>query len=343
MRVLQFGVFPPPEGGVQSNIRDIRDYLREHGARCGVVHLSRHRQQDHDEVFYPKSPAAVVQLALTYPADILHFHLGGILTRELLALYAFGTCIPGKKTVLTFHSGGYPSSPDAKLPHPWRDRVFRRFDRIIGVNQQIVDMFIGCGVAREKVRLILPFALPGAPPLAEVPETITRFIDSHSPVLLTVGLLEPEYDLQLQIEAMEAVLRTHPRAGLLIIGAGSLESELREFIRSKPWADSLLLTGNVPRSSTMNVMLRADLLLRTTWYDGDAVSVREALHFSLPVIASDNGMRPAGVVPIPAKDREALVAAIEVELVKDRGPRVIGPAVTENLEAVFDLYRELGV
>lgn len=341
MRVLQFGVFPPPEGGVQSNIKDIRDYLREHGARCGVVHLSRHRQQDHDEVFYPKSPLEVAKLALTYPADILHFHLGGMMTRELLALYGFGSSIPGKKTVLTFHSGGYPSSPDAKLPHPWRDRVFRRFDRIIGVNQQIVEMFSGCGVAREKVRLILPFALPAAPPIAEVPREIAEFIDRHSPLLLTVGLLEPEYDLALQIEAMEAVLRAHPKAGLLIIGAGSLEQELRQLVRSKAWADSILLTGNVPRSSTMNVMVRADLLLRTTWYDGDAVSVREALHFGVPVIASDNGMRPGDVTLIPTRDREALVAAIDAELAKERGARVTAPAVTENLKAVFDLYTEL--
>jgi glycosyltransferase involved in cell wall biosynthesis len=341
MRVLQFGVFPPPEGGVQSNIKDIRDYVRENGARCGVVHLSRHRQEDHDEVFYPKSPVAVAKLALTFPAEILHFHLGGMVNRELLALYAFGTSIPGKKTVLTFHSGGYPASPDAQLPHPWRDIVFRRFDRIIGVNQQIVDMFVKCGVPREKARLIPPFALPSTPPKAEIPAAIGQFLESHSPVLLTVGLLEPEYDLPLQIEAMEAVLRAHPRTGLLIIGAGSLEQELRDLIASKPWASSILLTGNVPRSSTMNIMVRSDMLLRTTWYDGDAVSVREALHFGLPVIASDNGMRPPGPALIPAKDRDALVTAILNEVARPKGPRVIKPAVTENLKAVFDLYKEL--
>ncbi len=52
-------------------------------------------------------------------------------------------------------------------------------------------------------------------------------------------------------------------------------------------------------------------MLRTTWYDGDAISVREALHFGVPVIASDNGMRPEGTHLIPARDLEALVAAAE--------------------------------
>jgi glycosyltransferase involved in cell wall biosynthesis len=282
-----------------------------------------------------------MKLALAFPADIFHFHLGGMITPELLGLYTFGTLLPGRKKVLTFHSGGYPSMPEGQRPHLWRDFVFRRFDRIIGVNRQMLDMFVRCGVPREKLRLIPPFALPAAPPPAEIPASIEGFLDRHSPVLLAVTGLEPEYDLPLQIEAMETVLRTYPRAGLLIAGAGSLERQLRDLIREKPWADSILLAGDVSRSATMNIMVRADLFLRTTWYDGDAVSVREALHFGMPVIASDNGMRPAGVTLIPARDQEKLVAAILDELAKPRSPRVIAPAVTENLKAVFDLYREL--
>ncbi|HWD97602.1 MAG TPA: glycosyltransferase family 4 protein [Bryobacteraceae bacterium] len=341
MTVLQFGVFPPPDGGVQSNVKDIRDYLRRHGIRCGVVHLSRHRQADHDDVFYPKTPLAVMKIALSFPANIFHFHLGGQITKELLGLYGVGTCLPGRKKVLTFHSGGYPSSPGAKRAHPLRNLVFQRFDCIIAVNQQIVDMFLGYGVAREKLRLIPPYALPSEPPPAEIPESIRAFMRDHSPLLLAICLLEPEYDLPLQIEVIERVLRKHPRAGLLIIGAGSRENDLRSLIASRPWSQSILLCGNVPRPATMNIMARSDLLVRTTWYDGDAVSIREALHFSLPVVASDNGMRPPGITLIPARDIDALEGAILRRLDEPKPPRIPKPPVEENLKAVLDLYREL--
>jgi glycosyltransferase involved in cell wall biosynthesis len=341
MTVLQFGVFPPPDGGVQSNVKDIRDYLRRRGIRCGVVHLSRHRQADYDDVFYPKTPLAVMKIALSFPADIFHFHLGGQITKELLGLYGLATCLPGRKKVLTFHSGGYPSSPDAKQAHPLRNLIFRRFDRIIAVNQQIVDMFLGYGVPREKLRLILPYALPSEPPPAEIPESIRAFMRDHSPLLLAVCLLEPEYDLPLQIEVMERILRKHPQAGLLIIGAGSFEGDLRAAIARKPWSQSILLCGNVPRPATMNIMARSDLLVRTTWYDGDAVSIREALHFSLPIVASDNGMRPAGITLIPARDIDALENAVLRRLDEAKPPRTPKPPVEENLQAVLDLYREL--
>ena len=77
------------------------------------------------------------------------------------------------------------------------------------------------------------------------------------------------------------------------------------------YAEHVLLCGDVPHAITMTAISRAELMLRTTLYDGDAVSVREALHLGTPVIASDNGMRPAGVHLIPKSDLQALLRAIE--------------------------------
>jgi glycosyltransferase involved in cell wall biosynthesis len=341
MQVLQFGVFPPPDGGVQANVKDIRDYLRTQDIRCGVIHLSRHRQQDSDDVFYPKTPLQVLRTAIDFPANIWHFHLGGNVTKSLLGLYAVGTLIPGKKTVLTFHSGGYPSSPDAQLAHPLRDFVFRRFDRIIAVNSEIADMFVRMGIERERVRIISPFAIPRELPTVEIPPAIAAFIADHSPFLLAVCLLEPEYDIAMQVDAMADILKKLPGAGLVIIGAGSLEEQLRTYIAGKTYAGSIFLCGNVPRPVTLNVMVRADALLRTTWYDGDAVSVREALHFGIPVIASDNGMRPPGVNLIPPRDPQALVAKVLSVMDRPRNPHISNPGTQENLAAVLELYQEL--
>ncbi len=135
-----------------------------------------------------------------------------------------------------------------------------------------------------------------------LPERLAAFLNAHSPALLTVGLLEPEYDLPMQIDCMAAILRQYPRAGLLIVGAGSLEESLRAQIASTPYRDHVLLYGDMPHALTLRATLECDLLLRTTLYDGDSVSVREALYIGTPVIATDNGMRPEGVHLIPASD-----------------------------------------
>ncbi|MCV4567241.1 hypothetical protein OFB72_32285, partial [Escherichia coli] len=70
--------------------------------------------------------------------------------------------------------------------------------------------------------------------------------------------------------------------------------------------------GDLPHVITLQMISSANVLLRTTRFDGDAISVREALFLGTPVIATDNGMRPEGVITIttPA-DTVNLTSAIE--------------------------------
>ena len=344
MRILQFGVFPPPNGGVQTNVKAIRDYARQQGHECAVVNLTRNRQPEADEVFYPRSPLEVFRLAALYPADILHFHLGGNIMPRLLALYLFGSLVPGRKTVLTFHSGGYPSSPEGRAAKPASAPgfVFRRMDAIIAVNPEIADLFQRFGVKPQRIHNILPHAFPAAPPAVEWPERLRHFIANHSPLFVTVGLLEPEYDLPLQIEAMAQIRQQFPSAGLVIVGSGSLEARLRSLIETKPYAEHVLLYGDLHRDITLNLMVRADAFLRTTLYDGDSVSVREALHFGTPVIATENGMRPEGLRKFNIGDQSGLVQAIAAQIQEGRKPFApLASADNSNLQRVLDLYKQL--
>ena len=344
MRILQFGVFPPPNGGVQTNVKAIRDYARLQGHQCGVVNLTRNRQPEADEVFYPHSPLEVFRLAARYPADILHFHLGGTIMPRLLALYLFGSFVPRRKTVLTFHSGGYPSSPEGRAAKPASvpGFVFRRMDAIVAVNAEIANLFSRFGVNPAKIHNILPHAFPAAPPTVEWPDRLRQFIAKHSPLFVTVGLLEPEYDLPLQIEAMAKVRERYPNAGLVIAGSGSQEASLQSLIASKPYADHILLYGDLHRDITLNLIVKADAFLRTTLYDGDSVSVREALHFGTPVIATENGMRPEGVRKFAIGNQDGLVQAIEQQLHQSRKPFVpLASGDNTNLQRVLDLYQSL--
>ena len=57
MRVVLLGPFPPPQGGVQTNLVAIR-YLRRSGHSCDVVNLTRFRREVGDGVYYPAGAAA---------------------------------------------------------------------------------------------------------------------------------------------------------------------------------------------------------------------------------------------------------------------------------------------
>lgn len=343
MRVLEIGPYPPPHGGVQTNLVDIRNYLRKQGHSCEAINITRHRRANADGVYYPASALELLWLLLRLRYDVVHLHIGGHLSVRLLALSAACCLMPGSKAVLSFHSGGYPSSPAGKTagPRTLRGWVMRRFDGVIAVNQEIADLFGKFGVPAGRVRVIPPYAVSPPDEGAALPEELAGFLEAHQPRLITVGLLEPEYDLPLQIDAMAEVLARHPNAGLAIVGSGSREESLRERIDAKPYRDRILLCGDVAHEATLRAIAASDVVLRTTLYDGDSVSVREALAFGKPVIATDNGMRPAGVRLMPARDGERLVAAIDAAVAGDGGGSGAGGG-EENLEAVVRFYRECG-
>src|SRR6185437_5162688 len=119
------------------------------------------------------------------------------------------------------------------------------------------------------------------------------------------------------------------------------EDEMRQLIASKPYADRILLWGDLPHPVTLRLMRDSDIVLRTTLYDGDSIAVHEALGLGTPVIATRNGMRPPGVRLIEMRDADGLQAAIE-EILENPPPRKPEIAASnENIRAVYDLYREL--
>lgn len=344
MRVLQLGPYPPPYGGVQTNLVAIRSFLLKRGIPCAVINVTRHRQPDADEVYYPSGPADLLRLLAHLQYDIVHQHFGGMLTYRILALSMACTLQPRAKSVMTFHSGGFPSTPEglALGPNSIAGFVLRRFDGLIAVNSEIMGFFQKMRVSPRRARIISPYSfLEDEESFSSFPPALAAFFSAHDPVLMSAGQLEPEYDLPLQIDALPKIRERFPRAGLLLLGSGSIEKDLRARIDARQCAEHVLLPGDVAHGATVQAMSRSRILLRTTWYDGDAISVREAMQVGTPVIATDNAMRPPGIRLIPKSDLPELLRAIEDELHQTPPRKERVPADDSSLQAVFDFYQDL--
>ena len=343
MRILELGPYPPPHGGVQTNLVAIRRYLLHRGIPCAVINITRHRRPDQDEIYYPGTALQLISLLLQLRYDIVHLHVGGILSQRVLRLALLCTMLPARRTVFTFHSGGYPSMPEGRSTGAisFAGTVLRRFDRVIGVNQEIMEFFQKLRVSPHRARLILPHAFLDENVAAGLlPEPLETFMVQHCPVFISAGQLEPEYDLPLQIRVLGSMREKCPRAGLVMLGQGTLEQQLRSMIESQAYAQHILLCGDIAHVYAIQAIARANIMLRTTLYDGDAISVREALHVGTPVIATDTAMRPDGVHLIGIGDKAALLTAIK-KIVDERTTHVRGGDSYDNAAAVVDLYESL--
>ena len=343
MNILQLGPYPPPNGGVQTNLVAIQRYLHAHNMSSVAINLTRHRRENAEDVYYPRSALGVFRLLCQLRYDIAHLHVGGNLSFRLVALAVLCSLIPGKKVVLTLHSGGFPSSPAGLGLNRFKPRALalRRLDRVIAVNPEMVRFFEKCGVPSSRVRLIHPYPPVELREENRLTPELAAFFEAHDPVLVSVGGLEPEYDIPLQVDALGALRQTFPRAGLVIVGGGSLELELQKDVKHRPYGHDILLCGDVPHAVTLSAIRRAQVLLRTTLYDGDSIAIREALQLGTPVIATDNGMRPGGVTLIPTGSVARLKSAITKCLREPRQTAMAQSAGENNLQQVLRVYTEL--
>lgn len=343
MHVLQLGPYPPPQGGINRNMLAIRDELFANNHQCSIIATAKSSEiTPEPDVYHPRTPRNLIKLLKTLRYDVLHVHVGGEISLRVAAFLAVCAFFGRGKSVLTFHSGGYAVENIKTARYFSRDgAIFRMFRKIIAVNPLMIEMFEKFGVKKERLNLIYPFVLQKPDKTVEIPQKLKEFAERHKPFLLTVCLLEDTYDLFMQIDALEKVLEKLPNAGLLIVGSGSLETELKETIAKKKNSEKILLAGDVEHKITLHLINRADILLRTTKFDGDAIAVREALFLNTPVIATDNKMRPETVYLIPIQDKNALVKKI-LELSETKQTSTAEkPDDKANIKAVLNLYSEI--
>jgi len=326
---------------------ELRRCIQARGDRCSIINLTRHRQPEHDDLYFPSTPREVIATLGRLRPDIVHVHFGGNLFARQAALFIVLAARNHARNIFTFHSGGYPTSEEGlrASPRSLRGFALRRLDAVIGVNAQLVETFRRYGVKPDKLHLIEPYAggLERATVVQEpLPDAIEAFVAAHHPFLLAVGLLEPEYGLDVQLDAFARVRPHHPNAGLVLIGSGSLHDALRARIQTHPERAHILLAGDVPRPKTLAAIARADLLLRTTHYDGDALSVREALSLGTRVLASNNGMRPDGVLLLDQVEATTLASAISAALATGAPSGVRTAATTRDpMVSLLNLYNDL--
>ena len=343
MHIVQLGPVPPPEGGVSRNMLAIRDELNKLGHKCTLIATTSGQESNESNVYRPSSPFSLINLLRTLKPDVVHLHVGGEISNRVLSLALTVSLVARGRCVLTVHSGAFPLSDKAKNAKrsSIAGMIFRRFTRIIAVNDPIAEVFRRYGVENDRVKVILPFSLQRPDGKAKLRTSLADLCSSKNALILSVGGLEADYDPIFQIAAMPRVLALYPDACLLIVGGGTMRREIEAVIAEYGLERNVVLAGDVPHAETLHLIDRADVLLRTTLFDGDAISVREALFLGTPVIATDNGIRPEGVKLIQNRDEKGLLEQIGIALENGKGKPQKETGGNFNIKTVVDLYSEL--
>jgi glycosyltransferase involved in cell wall biosynthesis len=190
--------------------------------------------------------------------------------------------------VLTFHSGGHPSSTRTRLRGPQR-RFMRpllaRARKLIAVSEFEVEFFSReLSLPRSRfVKIQNGAAMPV--PSRPVP------IDPDRPVIVSAGRLERYKGHHRLIEALPFLLREVPGARLRIVGAGQFETELRRMAAAAPpeVAERIEIGSVDPkdRDGMSTVLASASLVTLLSEYEANPVAVMEALALGRRVLVAE--------------------------------------------------------
>lgn len=332
MKLALVGNWPPPYGGVAVHVAALARALRARGDDVAVLDLGTggHAGPGLRPARGPARLAAALAGAAA-EGRLVHLHTNGANARSWMVALAAGRARRplGPRPLLTLHSG---SAPAFLRAGPAQRAIARAacagFGAVVAVNVEIAAALASAGVDRPVT--VLPAFSAEVLERPAPPPRLAAFRAAHAPLFAAALAPSPIYGADLLAAAFER-LRAHlPGAGLAVFGAGT---------EAAAWnGPGRLGLGEIDHGEALAVIGEADVFVRPTLADGDAITVREALALGCAVVASEVGHRPAGCLTFPLRDGKALLARLSEAAARGRAARVPPP---RGFDRLFALYEHL--
>jgi glycosyltransferase involved in cell wall biosynthesis len=320
-KILQIGNYPPPVCGWAIQTKLLMEEIRRRGHICDVLNINENRRKKSSEY-------VDVQNAFDYLQKLIRFALRGY----RFQVHVNGQSKPGytlalvaslmgrivRNPVALSWRGGlqqrfFPRMDD-RLPR-WAFQVLFRLAGKISCNSMAVKRAIVLyGIDPDKVAAIPGFSSQHLKfTKVSLAEPIERFLNQHWPVFFCYVSFRPEYKLPALRDAMSQFRERYPQAGFIWLGFPAKElPDATTYANSWPAHEraSLLLLGNLPHDEFLTLLGRSSAYVRTPACDGVSASVLESLALGVPVLASQNGHRPANVMTYREGDAADLCARL---------------------------------
>lgn len=340
-RVVQAGFYPPPFAGEPVHVKQLAQLLRERGLTVQVLNLNRHARPSPDYLSSPRRGALLWKLfTLADRASILHLHTNGHNRKSwlLILIASLAGRLRGASTLLTLHSGLLPGyvAGFGKIPRGMARWILGSFARVVCVNSEIQRAIACLGITGDHI-VVIPAFLGVAKPVELAPSD-RELIRDLRPLLVAVagGEEDPERGLAIVLRAVQQLVTTVPDLGVVLMG-WEVGAKTRPLIDELGLARHAVCLGEVSHDRCLAFIRAADVVVRSTFVDGDAITVREGLAFGVAVVASDTDFRPAGVTLFRKGDVADLVAKLKQALSGARASH--SPPMTSHDQPAQDLWQ----
>jgi glycosyltransferase involved in cell wall biosynthesis len=309
--------------------------IRKRGHICEVLNINENRKRKSSEYVGVENAFDYLQKVIKFSLKGYRFQVhvnGQSKPGYMLALVAVLVGRLARKPVILSWHGGLQQRFFPRLDNPvprWAFKIlFWLAGNILCNSLAVKQAIVAYGINSARVTDIPGFSSQHLRfTQVTLSEPIERFLQSHWPIFFCYVSFRPEYKLPVLHDAMCHFLELHPRAGFIWLGFPVTElPDATTYTTLWPLRErmSLLLLGSLPHDEFLTLLERSSAYVRTPACDGVAASVLEALALGVPVLASQNGHRPPGVVTYREGDPADLHAGLVA--ITGRRMRLIQPS-----------------
>ncbi len=349
------GPVPPPYGGVSIHIKRLMGHLD----RAGIDYLvyNNSREGTPSERVRPvgrRGRRWLVGYLLRGPEPVVYVHTS---RWDVWRATWWLSRVRGKAVILSVHTDSLRRLWPVRS---WLARravvgAFRAARTVVAVSTHVRDFLEEVAGVGHKTVVIPDFVEPIRRPEDEgaVDPTVRAFCETHEPVLLGNGAPivyddgRDLYGIDQTIELVDRLRAIWPGIGVVwyllkFTGWNPAYAEQMAGEVQRRGLDSHWLFAE-PTGEMYPTFPHVDVFVRPTCSDGDAVSIRESLHFGVPTVTSDAAPRPAGTVVFKTRDQDDYVAKVRatLESLDDaRAEAAAAPSVSA-VAAEVDMLRQI--
>lgn len=153
----------------------------------------------------------------------------------------------------------------------------------------------------------------------ELSDLVATFKSQFDTLLLYIGIIEPRRNPKYLLQVLAGLKETGLSVGLLIVGQGPQETELKLWIDEMSIGDSVLHLHRIDNSETHILYKKADAFLLPTNYEIYGMVVMEALYWGCPVISTPE----AGPLSILTKPEYGVCVELDVHRWVEIIPKIL--------------------
>ncbi len=139
-------------------------------------------------------------------------------------------------------------------------------------------------------------------------------------VLIYVGRLGPEKNLEFLLEAFSQVNQACGRARLLLVGDGPVKSSLEDWVAKHNLSEKVIFTGMIPHTELPPYYAAADIFVTSSTSETFGLTVVEAMASGLPVV----GIQSPGISDAVIDGQTGYVTGQQLDEFSGRLIRIIG-------------------